>query len=273
MPYSAVPLAPTDYDQFADIYDVEYADYHAIVGDTDFYRAYCAEISTPVLDLACGTGRIAISLARSGIAVVGVDISKGMLAKARAKVEGEPAEVQRRLTFLRADMRIVELPRRFDFAYIGFRSFMLLLDDVHQTQALRNTFRYLSPGGRLVVSLSVPTIERLMLYKTTPPDQYVLFGEFRHPNGRDRIVETERKWCDEFRQIGVHRLRHTTVDGQGNETECIDRTLVIRWTHRYEFQHLVHLCGYEVEDIFADYSSAPLTEGSKEMIWVLKRPQ
>ncbi|HSW62015.1 MAG TPA: class I SAM-dependent methyltransferase [Dissulfurispiraceae bacterium] len=227
--------------------------------------------TTPVLDLGCGTGRIAIALAQSGVSVVGVDISMGMLAKAQYKADGEGEHIRNRVTFVHADMRNYSLYSQYDFAYIGFRSFMLLLDVEGQIDALRNTVSHLTSGGRLVVSLFVPTIERLSAYGMSPRDEYRYFREFPHPNGVYKIIEYEKKWCDEYRQIGIHKLRHVSVDEQGNEVETVERSLLIRWTHRFEFQHLVRYCGYEVEGVFGDYRCSPLGSTSTEMIWVLRR--
>jgi len=268
--YDTIPI-PTDYDLFADIYDEEYKDYHASVGDIEFYKSFSRSVTTPILDLCCGTGRIAIELAQAGSQVVGIDISSGMLSKAKAKTQALPEDDQKRLTFICADIRDYKLEMRFDFAYIGFRSFMLLLDVQDQEDALRNIISHLNPGGILVVSLFVPKIEKLTVYKTTSPEDCRYFGEFNHPNGRDRILEYEQKWCDEYRQVAVHKLRHVTVDEHGKELETRYRPLVIRWTHRFEFQHLARLCGFDIEKIYGDYFFKPFDQDSKEMIWVLKR--
>ncbi len=263
---------PTNYDLFADIYDAEYADYHAKAGDIGFYESYCHDIKTPVLDMGCGTGRIAIALAHTGAHLFGIDISKGMLSKAQEKTLQLPKHIQDKLSFLCADMRNFKINQKFDFAYIGFRSFMLLLEEQHQIETLRNTFDHLNNNGRLIISLFVPTIERLMVYKTISPDEWSYFGEFIHPNGRYKIKEYEQKWCDEFKQIATHKLKHITIDEQNNEIEYTDRLLVIRWTHIFEFRHLAQLCGFEIENVFGDYFRTPFTEKSKEMIWVLRKP-
>lgn len=112
-------ISPTNYDLFADIYDAEYAESHAIAGDIEFYKSYAASSSAPMLDLGCGTGRIAIALAEAGAKVVGIDISTGMLAKAKTKAKALPENVQKRLSFVHADMRSYKLDPVFGFAYFS----------------------------------------------------------------------------------------------------------------------------------------------------------
>lgn len=263
---------PTDYDEFAEIYDAEYADYPAAAGDTAFYREVAVGVSGPVLEFACGTGRITCELAGAGIDVIGVDISEKMLARARRKVDELPAP-HGTVRLHQGDMRSTRIASGLELAIIGFRSFMLLLDTVDQLATLENVRSQLDLRGRLVVSLFVPTLKRLMKYATAQPGEYRFFREFAHPNGVDRIVEHERVSCDELTQIGTHLLRHTTVDGLGQKLDVVERRLVLRWTTPSEMGHLAARAGFETEHIFADYRRTPFGAGSTEMIWVLRKPE
>lgn len=148
---------------------------------------------------------------------------------------------------------------------------MLLLGEQDQVQALTNTFSHLIKGGRLAVSLLVPTLDRMIAYKTSSPEEYKYVREFDHPNGKHRIVELEQKRYDEYRQIATHRLKYITVNAQGIEVDVTERVLVMRWTYRYEFQHLARYCGFETENIYGDYRFTRFCEASKEMIWVLRK--
>ena len=74
----------TEYDAFANSYDLEYGQFK---GDLDFYVGLAKAAQPPVLELACGTGRVTIPVARAGVPIAGVDSSPEMLARAREKVD------------------------------------------------------------------------------------------------------------------------------------------------------------------------------------------
>jgi SAM-dependent methyltransferase len=94
-----------------------------------------------VLDAGCGTGRVAIELARRGIDVVGVDISTAMLAKARRAAP--------HLAWRLGDIARVRLERRFD-AVVMPGNVMIFLARGTEAAVLRNMALHLAPGGRLV---------------------------------------------------------------------------------------------------------------------------
>src|SRR5690349_2910574 len=92
-----------------------------IAGDVAFYQHLAQQTAGPVLELACGTGRIALPLAESGLDVTGVDISDGMLSIIRRKAQAH------RLTLHAQDMSALNIDRRFGCIIIAFRSFQHLL--------------------------------------------------------------------------------------------------------------------------------------------------
>jgi SAM-dependent methyltransferase len=94
-----------------------------------------------VLDAGCGTGRVAIELARRGIDVVGVDISTAMLAKARLAAPGLPWRL--------GDIARVRLERRFDAVVLAGNVMIFLMRGM-EGAVLRNMVSHLAPGGRLI---------------------------------------------------------------------------------------------------------------------------
>jgi ubiquinone/menaquinone biosynthesis C-methylase UbiE len=94
----------TEYDAFAGIYDVQMGAFDA---DLDFYVDLAREVEPPVLELATGTGRVSLPIARAGVPIVGLDSSVEMLSVAREKLEQEP---DLSLRLVQADMRDFDLP-------------------------------------------------------------------------------------------------------------------------------------------------------------------
>jgi ubiquinone/menaquinone biosynthesis C-methylase UbiE len=109
-----------------------------------------------VLELACGTGRIALALAEAGLKVTGVDNSEGMLSVARRKVASRALSVRQRLSLTHQDMTELILTRLFGFAFVPARSFQHLLTIDRQRRALEAMHRHLEDTGRLVLQLFDP---------------------------------------------------------------------------------------------------------------------
>ena len=98
---------------FVEAYDAFYSSSGPqIAGDVAFYEGIAREVGGPILELACGTGRIALPLAQVGLHVTGVDRSEAMLTIARRKLAALPASIQERLTFVNQDMSALNLGRR-----------------------------------------------------------------------------------------------------------------------------------------------------------------
>jgi len=154
---------------FVIAYDAFYAgDTPPIAGDIAFYdRLAQATGGGPLLELGCGTGRIALALAQAGLSVTGVDVSAGMLALARRKSERLAAAASRCLTFVEGDMGRLDLGRRFGMAFIAFRSFQHLLTVDEQRATLTGVRRHLRPDGRLALHLFDPRFD--LLADENPP--------------------------------------------------------------------------------------------------------
>ncbi len=158
------PDAMTDwYDANAERYDTLE---HGVAGDVAFYVARAAEAAPPVLELGCGTGRVAIAIARSGTPITGLDRSAAMLAVARRKSRdsGNPRWVE-------GDMRTFHLGEEFGLICIPHRGFQHLLTSADQRAALERCRAHLRPGGHLVFNVANP-LDRLL---TTTPAR-ALFG-------------------------------------------------------------------------------------------------
>ena len=132
---------------FVRAYDAFYVGGAPIAGDAAFYEHLARETGGPVLELACGTGRIALTLAENGVDITGVDISAGMLAVARRKAAARPASVRDRLTLIEQDMSQLNEGRRFGFVFVPARSFQHLLTIDLQRGSLQAIHRHLDPAG------------------------------------------------------------------------------------------------------------------------------
>ena len=250
---------------------VDYAEYydqdHDMQVDIPFYLDLARQCGSPVLELACGTGRVAIPLAEAGFEVWGIDLSENMLAVCRAKVE------QRRLAdrvhLVPADMAAFDLPQKeFGLAYVPYRSFMHLFTQQDQIACLERVYGHLRPGGLLAVDLYAPDFAFL----AGDPDRPFTRGvEFDLPNGHHVIRRHRSIQSDIANQIQHSELRFEEYNAGGLLVRERTLPLYTRYTFRYELQLLLERAGFEVIDVFRDYDRHPY-DGTGEIIAVARRP-
>lgn len=249
---------------FVEAYDVFYSEAPPqIAGDVAFYEDLARKTGGPVLELACGTGRIALALAAAGLDVVGIDSSEGMLTVARRKLIELPASVRRRVTLVHQDMSELNLGRHFGFIFVPFRSFQHLLTIALQRRCLDGIHRHLEPYGRLALHLFDPRLD-LLTGASSPAAQ--LTGT--HPaTGRRYVGEMLETQFDHLAQIRTDLWRYAEVDASGKVVAEDTRAMALRWTYRWELHHLLELCGFTVEAEQSDFAGAAPSYG-KELIVV-----
>src|SRR5829696_1402846 len=153
-------------------------------GDVAFYVRLAAERGGPVLEVGCGTGRVAVALAEQGFEVVGVDLSGAMLRQAQNRRARLPAEVAARLALLQADMTTLALGREFTLILTPSRVFQFALTTAAQRATLRALRRHLRPDGQLVLDLFDPRLDVVVPGSTFPPRS----GEVTHPRTGNRVL-------------------------------------------------------------------------------------
>jgi ubiquinone/menaquinone biosynthesis C-methylase UbiE len=227
-------------------------------GDVEFYLAQARKTGGPVLDVACGTGRVAFPLAETGIDVTGIDSAPGMIAIARAK---QRAAGMNNLRFVRADMRRFDLGRRkFRLAVIPYRAFQHLLTPAAQRSCLTRIHRHLAPRGRLIVHLFDPRLE------FCTPDSLPMMG--RRPaahddaTGRDVFLEVTDRITDPVTQT-FSEIWRWRVMRDGALVETYDDELRLRWTYRYEMRYLLELSGFKVVGEHSDFKGSPPKYGAE----------
>ncbi|HEU5207747.1 MAG TPA: class I SAM-dependent methyltransferase, partial [Gaiellaceae bacterium] len=144
----------TQYDSIAGIYDPWS---RSVTEDVDFYVERALASGGPVVELAVGTGRIAIPIARAGIDVIGVDSSPGMLAVARAAAE--EVGVGDRLDLRIGDLREPPVSERVPLVLCPFRSLLHMETEDEKLRALRAARTLLEPGGSFVFDVFAPSRE------------------------------------------------------------------------------------------------------------------
>ena len=236
--------------------------------DTDLplYRDLAQEAEGPVLELACGTGRVAIPLAEAGVEVTGIDSSQHMLAIARRKLRALPFQVARRLQLAEGDMRWFHSSRHFRLAIVATKSFGYLLEDNDQLRALAAIRRHLRPGGMVVLDLLNPSPEWWARATVLP-----LQDLFRGFPERDLAV-SRSEWVldtDETRRIRVTRSVYEIRRGGTTEFRTVDWPF--RYTDRRQAEELLAAAGFATTDVFGGYDREPYDAESPTLLIVARR--
>lgn len=253
----------TFFDDLARFYDLDHALVHA---DVEMYRQFAAQFGPPILELGCGTGRVALPLARDGHEVAAVDISPAMLAVLRAKLAQEPPDVAARVQVIQADLRRLALGREFALALCPLNTFMHMTTQADQLAALGSAYRHLAPGGRLIVDVASP----LAMLMIPAGEALSLQSELRDEVSGRTVQKFTSVRFDQARQMQYITLMYDEVQADGVVRRATLRT-ELRYVFRFEMQLLLERVGFTVEDVYGSPDLEPYEGPSESMIFVARR--
>ena len=234
------------WDDYADYYDWENAQ---TVGKRDigFWKRMAAGVDGPILELGCGTGRVALPVARHGATVVGIDRSESMLGRARLRVKR--ARLARRVKLIRGDIRQLPFPdRTFPLVMAPYGILQSLLDERLLSATLKQVQRVLTPDGTFGLELVADLSAWEEYTKRTS-----LTGR-RGPNGKPiALVESVRQ----DRRNHITRFEQEFIEGRGKSATRRRFTLAFRTLSVPQMVQRLEKAGFEVTDLLGDYQGGP----------------
>ena len=229
------------YDSIARIYDPWSL---SVTEDVEFYVELAQETDGPVVELAVGTGRIALPIAQAGISVIGVDQSEGMIAVARERAR--ELGVESRTDLRVGDLREPPVTERVPLVICPFRSLLHMPNEAEKLRALRGARSLLEPGGRFVFDVFAP--------------------------GREDIDETHGRWIE--REPGIFERadwdeteRTLTLTVRSGDSTA---TMALHWLDAPEWLALFDQAGLEIEATYGWFDRRPYA-GEEDMIFVCRR--
>jgi SAM-dependent methyltransferase len=258
--------AETAADALARLYDLDLAE---DPGDLDLFLALAARTGGPILELAVGTGRLALPLAAAGYDVTGVDLDPAMLARARAAAAEAGTSIGPRLRLLEGDARTIRLPEAgtYRLAAIPLNSVFLMGTRREQAEAVATLAVHLAPGGLAVVDAWLPDADDLARY-----DGRLVLEWVREEPGTGRTV-TKTGSAIYDPSAGVVRL--TTIfdaSGPGGAAARWVRVDRLRLVGPDELIGFAEAAGLVVDALAGDYDLGPLELGAERVILVARRP-
>lgn len=241
-------------------YDLMYDNFYPIPNltklDLSFWIDMANQYGEPVLELCCGTGRIALPLAEKGWKVTGIDISESMLEEARKKSS--------QVKWLKADARNFDLVQKFSLIIFPANSIYHLLNIDDLASCLNCVRKHLKPEGRFVIdTFNFYTKEIL---EEMWSQSRSLFSVYPDPDGKGTVVVTTVDEFDLTKQICKQKLFFRLL---GQEKEFLEE-VKFRFYHPNELEALLNYNGFAVESQLGSYDQAPFTSESPNHIIISK---
>lgn len=237
-------------------------------GDLDLYLALAARTGGPLLELAAGTGRLAVPLAAAGHQVTAVDIEPAMLDRARVRAAAAGPKVAERIEMVTGNLVGLALPAagNFKLAFIALNSLFLLPSRDAQREAFGTMARHLAPGGIAVADVWLPEPEDLVRFDGR------LMLEYERTDLEAGLLVTKTASAQHDATSGVVEL--TTIYEEGGQG-----TTPVRWVRRdrlrlvapHELLSYAEDAGLEIERLAGGYDLQPLSGRSERAIIIAGR--
>lgn len=199
------------------------------------------------LELGIGTGRIALPLARRGVAVHGIDLSRAMVARLRAKPGGEAIGVTI------GNFATTRVDGSFSVAYLVFNTIMNLTTQAAQVDCFRNVAAHLEPGGCFVIEVMVPELRRLPAGQNVVP-----------------FHVSPTRWAFDIYDVATQAMSSNyveVVDGRGEY-----RSIPFRYVWPAELDLMAELAGLRLRGRWGGWTRQPFTSESRQHVSVWEKP-
>ncbi len=253
------------FDRVARFYDYENEDLIERINDIPFYIEYAKKCGGGVLELACGTGRVLIPLAKEGIKITGLDASKEMLNIARKKIDALDRGTQSNIELVQEDMSGFDLHKTFSLIFCTFRSFQHLVTGEERGESLECVNRHLTEKGTFILHLFAPFHHLLAQERRS-----IYLGKF-YDRENDVYVTRRSEVVYNLAQQTLHEDRfYEWTDQQGNFHRHL-WSFDFAYLFRYEAELLLEKYGFKIEEVFGNFDKSPYDYYSGEQIFVARR--
>lgn len=222
--------------------------------DIPFYVSQCRKYGGPVLELACGTGRVTIPTAKEGFDITGIDISPGMLATAKESAVSAGVKIN----FVKTDIRKFNFRKKFKVIIFPFNAIAHLYNIVDLKSCLDCVKKHLKPNGKFIFDHFNPSLNTLTRdqSKMYPVTKYYL------PERRERVTIKENNYYDRKTQIN-HINWHYKI-GKSKFNEKLD----MRIYFPQELDALLLYNGFKINYKYGYFDYTEFTSSSPRQIYI-----
>ncbi|MBO0586918.1 class I SAM-dependent methyltransferase [Sporosarcina sp. E16_8] len=216
-----------------------------------------AKLGQPIIELACGTGRLTIPMAKRGFQMVGVDLHEGMLERAKQKAKVQMVSIE----FLLQDCTKLNLPVKSSLVFMTGNSFQHFLTNEVQDALLQTVRQHLVKDGVFIFDTRNP-----LLHELATVDEYE--QQYSDKNG-NQIIELHREEYNSMTQILHYRTDRQIYRGEtliANEQDGIS----LRYSFPLEMERVLKNNGFEILQVYGDWDKSGLNVKSISMVYVCK---
>jgi ubiquinone/menaquinone biosynthesis C-methylase UbiE len=249
------------WDDYAPFYDWENAQ---TLGrrDVPFWQRLVAPVEGEVLELGCGTGRVTLPLARAGAAIVGIDRSERMLARARTRVRR--GRLGDRVRLVRGDIRHLPFPdRAFSLVLAPYGILQSLLKEADLARTLEAVSRVLARGGTLGLELAAD-LPSWQEYRR----RVSLRGRLTRGGPQITLVESVRQ--DRAKRLTL--FDQEFIQRAGSQTKRKTFTLAFRTLSVPQMARRLEKAGLKVSALLGDYQGGPWDPRAEVWILLARKP-
>ena len=257
------PRQSFSYDRVAPFYDHDMG-LSAPAGDVAFYVKAGLEMTGRVLELGCGTGRIALPLAQAGCEVLGVDVSLPMLRQMSQKAVTQLSHSQQtHLSWACMNMKDLGISEKFSLILCPYSAFTYLLEETDRSKLLSGVSHLLSAGGEFILDVFVPRYDILC-----QPDERIFFDYRREVPGGLVLERRKTIQKDLTAQVNWVTRYYKLLDRSGSVVEEFSTRENIRYWFQPELRLLLEGHGFEILAAYGDFDEQPYRYEAQMMVFV-----
>ncbi|GAC1352503.1 MAG: class I SAM-dependent methyltransferase [Polyangiales bacterium] len=231
------------------------------VDDVACYVDLARNYGGPVLEYGCGAGRITIPIARAGIAVTAVDLSRAMIGDLRSRLSKEPIPVRAHVNIRRGDMRSLRVTKRYPLVIAAFNTLLHLYTRNDVERFLARVRAHLRPGGRFIFDTSVPSPVDL----ARDPAKAFSIPPFRHPT-----LCVRSKYREYFDYDPIRQVLFVAREFEPKGAPKFMTPLAHRQFFPAELEALLHYNGFQVVDRKGGFGGEPIDRHTDTILWICR---
>ncbi len=222
--------------------------------DIPFYLQKAFEYGSPILELACGTGRVTIPLAKEGLSITGLDLLQSMLKEAKRKTNEFNLEIE----WIEADMTDFDLKKKFNLILMPACAFNWILELELVESCLFKIKKHLKTDAAFIFDVFNPDLNILI----RDPSKSYLSAKYQDPNGNGEVIVNESNKYDKATQINEVIYSYSI----GNK--IINNKLILRMFFPQELDAILKYNGFKIIHKYGDFDQTSFTSDSGRQIFI-----